>query len=640
VDAVRDLGRSEQNDGLSLKARGQSTSPNSKWWLMTPGAWRRGTALAVCASVAGSGLGSLVGGEARAQTGARPASPATPAALSVSVPGVTVSVPSVTPSVPSVSVATPTVSVALPGVTVPVPPTPVAPSGPVSPTLPTTTQSSTATAPTLTSPATDGSGAVSGAPHSAARGGPGPAPAGPPVAGTALAGARDPNPALPGHPRRSPQALGNNPVAAVTTASSVRAASPPSAGSQGVGSSSGLPVTATGSSNPLDSIGRHIPLPLPVPDWSKPIILMLLVLAGSLGVRSRLARTRARRLEGQHATLLEDLSVMQEALVPHVPARLGGLAVSVAYRPADGPGAGGDFYDVFVPEAGKVAVILGDVSGHGRTALSQAALTRYTLRAYIQAGLEPRAALALAGRALADPTSEHFATVAVAVYQADTGTLTYACAGHPAPILRGSAAPEPLEVCCSPLLGLDIPTGRRQTTVPLSAGAVVCLFTDGLIEARCDGGLLGRERLAEILAESGSRPHAASVLDSVVGVADVTPDDMAACVLIPDATAPGEHTYIEELEADAKTFGAIHAQRFLEACHIPSEEITRVLELAGAVAGKHGTAVLRVEISPGRSATACVRNPDPSNVAGSERLGDDRGPHASQVLTSTPSGKG
>jgi serine phosphatase RsbU (regulator of sigma subunit) len=116
-----------------------------------------------------------------------------------------------------------------------------------------------------------------------------------------------------------------------------------------------------------------------------------------LAVCGRLAARRARRLEDQRATLLRDVDVMQAALVPEVPASLGGLAVSVAYRPAEGPAAGGDFYDLFIPAPGKVAIILGDVAGHGHEALIQAALTRYTLRAYIQAGLEPRAALALAG---------------------------------------------------------------------------------------------------------------------------------------------------------------------------------------------------------------------------------------------------
>ena len=157
------------------------------------------------------------------------------------------------------------------------------------------------------------------------------------------------------------------------------------------------------SSDPLASIGGSLPLPLPVPDWSKPIILLLLILVIALGVRWRLATRRAGRLERRQGSLLRDIEVMQAALVPEVPARLEGLAVSVAYRPAEGPAAGGDFYDVFAMAPHRVAVILGDVAGHGHDALRQAALTRYTLRAFLKETGDPRAALALAGHALSEP---------------------------------------------------------------------------------------------------------------------------------------------------------------------------------------------------------------------------------------------
>jgi hypothetical protein len=229
-------------------------------------------------------------------------------------------------------------------------------------------------------------------------------------------------------------------------------------------------ASGRGQSNPLSAIGSNIPLPLPVPDWSKPIIAALVLIVLALGVRARLARIRARRLEGQRASLLRDVGFMQAALVPEIPARLGGLAVSVAYRPAEGPAAGGDFYDVFVPSPGKVALILGDVAGHGHEALRQAALIRYTLRAYIQAGLEPRTALALAGRALQRPRGATFATVAVGIYDRRGSRLTYSLAGHPPPIFHGFEAPEPLTICSSPPIGWTMPTGVARPRWRCPAG--------------------------------------------------------------------------------------------------------------------------------------------------------------------------
>jgi hypothetical protein len=350
-------------------------------------------------------------------------------------------------------------------------------------------------------------------------------------------------------------------------------------------------------SNPLDAIGRHIPLPLPVPDWSKPIILALLALVIGFAVRSRRAGLRALRLERQRTTLLRDVGAMQAALVPEIPARVGGLATSVAYRPADGPAAGGDFYDVFVPSRGKVAIILGDVAGHGSEALTQAALTRYTLRAYLQAGLEPRAALALAGQVLADPGAERFATVVLAVYDTREGLLTYASAGHPAPLVRGEGMRAPLELCASPPIGWTVPTGRRQTTVSLVPGAIVCLFSDGLIEARDDDSeLLGRERLEELLAALGPRPDAERLLASVRKAAPINPDDMAACILAPEVALIVPHTHVEELEVDARALAGGKVERFLGECAVTDVDVELAIARARDIVSVWGSALMRVEL--------------------------------------------
>jgi hypothetical protein len=364
-------------------------------------------------------------------------------------------------------------------------------------------------------------------------------------------------------------------------------------------------ATHGGSGNPLDTLGRHIPLPIPVPDWSKPIIAALLLLALWLGVRSRVASLRTRRLEGQRASLLRDVGFMQAALVPEVPARVGGLAVSVAYRPAEGPAAGGDFYDVFTSATGKVAVILGDVAGHGHEALRQAALIRYTLRAYIQAGLEPRMALALAGQALGQPRGEYFATVAVGIYDRRGSRLTYSLAGHPPPILLGFEAPEPLTICSSAPVGWTLPTGRRQSTVTLPPQAQVCFFSDGLIEARMEEGLLGRERLTQILDELGRRAQATDLLEHVRAAARETRDDMAACIIAPELGVSSAPVHVEELEVDVRELDSGEVERFIGACGVPSAVIARTLDHASDIASASGTVLLRIELGPaGATVTA------------------------------------
>jgi serine phosphatase RsbU (regulator of sigma subunit) len=379
------------------------------------------------------------------------------------------------------------------------------------------------------------------------------------------------------------------------------AAKPPHAGLLTAAPSAAKPPSHP-SASPLDSIGSNIPLPLPVPDWSKPIILVLLLVAIGLGARSRLASRRAGMLERQRATLLRDLDVMQSALVPDLPSEVGGMRISAAYRAAEGPGAGGDFYDVFALESGRVAVILGDVVGHGHEALTDAALTRYTLRAYLQAGLDPRATLALASRVLTEPETERYVTVVVGLFDSDSGELTYATAGHPTPIILGSHEPPAITGC--PALSCGLPTGRRQTRVSLTPGAQVCFFSDGLIEARVQDGLFGRERLRAMLPSLGPRPLADELLHAIRAEADACHDDMSVCIVLPRSSSKRAATYVEEFEADVRALAGGQAEHFLEACSVPQAAIAGTLERASAIAVADGSAMLRVDIHAAGSAVA------------------------------------
>jgi hypothetical protein len=150
-----------------------------------------------------------------------------------------------------------------------------------------------------------------------------------------------------------------------------------------------------------------------VPDAVWIALAVLLVLALALGVRTLVERRRVRALARERERLLREVGLLERALLPEVPERLGALSASVAYRPADGPAAGGDFYDVFELPAGGVAVLVGDVSGHGRDALERTNSMRTVLRACLEAGMSPRAALESAGRGPAGDQNGGFTTVVI-----------------------------------------------------------------------------------------------------------------------------------------------------------------------------------------------------------------------------------
>ena len=331
-----------------------------------------------------------------------------------------------------------------------------------------------------------------------------------------------------------------------------------------------------------------------VPESFKIALAGLAALSILLGLGYLLSAIRNRRLERQRGELLKEVGLLQTALLPPVPDRIGALRTSVAYRPADGPGAGGDFYDVLPLVGGRVGFILGDVSGHGRGALARTAFMRYTLRAYLEAGLEPRVALQVAGRVIDENLGGDFATVLLAVHDPETGSLTYATAGHPAPIVVGPQPHEPVTTGSSPPIGVGVKTGLRQTTVPLVPGAVACLFTDGLMEARVEGGILGRDRLEELLAELGTGATAAGLIASVRDEARVLSDDIAAVVIQPTTAATAGLFRTEQLELSARELDGPMAANFLESCGFSTVEIEAAIYDARALAERFGGVILHV----------------------------------------------
>jgi hypothetical protein len=366
------------------------------------------------------------------------------------------------------------------------------------------------------------------------------------------------------------------------------------------GHRSGGKVDDSAGGNPVSRVINRIEQVIPGP--VKALIGVLALLALGFGVRSWLATRRARKLERHRAELMGDVGLLQRALLPDVPGDLRGIDVSVAYRPAEGPAAGGDFYDVFELDRGRTAIIVGDVCGHGRAALAVTALMRYTLRAYLGAGFEPRVALQVAARSLDGDPEGALTTVVLAIYDPDAGTLTYACAGHEPPIVLGPAEYEPVTAFSSPPLGGFMLTGLRQTTVGLPPGSSVCFFTDGLVEARLGNDMIGRRRLTEVLAELEPDAGAQLLLDRIAQSADRAPDDMAACLVrARDSALVGPSERVEQLAADSHDLADDRPIEFLKACGVDLETAVEARRAARAKAAEFGAVLIQVVVNDGRA---------------------------------------
>ena len=333
-----------------------------------------------------------------------------------------------------------------------------------------------------------------------------------------------------------------------------------------------------------------------VPAPLRALVAGLAAVSILLALAYGLTLMRNRRLAGQRRELLGRVGLLQAALLPELPENLGSCTASVAYRPADGPGAGGDFYDVLPLAGGKTAVLIGDVSGHGRAALGRTALARYTLRAYLEAGLEPREALQIAGSVMAGKLEGDFVTALLAVHDAGAGTLTYATAGHPPPIVISSSEFDPVVVATAPPLGVGTISGQRQTTLPFPRGAIACFYTDGLSEARTGGKQLGAAGLEQIVRELGPDVTAEQVIDRVAGSARTVKDDAAACVIRAEDGASIVRTRVERLEVSRAELRGPMLREFLDACGVSVHGIRAAERDAREMARRMGGAILEVRM--------------------------------------------
>lgn len=218
------------------------------------------------------------------------------------------------------------------------------------------------------------------------------------------------------------------------------------------------------------------------------------------------------RLQGVLEEQSRVASALQASMVPPTLPDVAGIELASQYLPAgDGREVGGDFLDVFELGQQKWAFMLGDVSGKGATAAAVSAAARYTLRALADADILPSDTLReVNARLLSSTDLERHCTLVYGQLQpTEEGCLVvFTLAGHHPPMVqRTTGEVEETGTPGTALAMFDQPE-LHDTTLHLAPGELLCVFTDGLVEARREREMFGSERVADFLRHHTDRPAA------------------------------------------------------------------------------------------------------------------------------------
>jgi serine phosphatase RsbU (regulator of sigma subunit) len=261
-------------------------------------------------------------------------------------------------------------------------------------------------------------------------------------------------------------------------------------------------------------------------------LLQLAADRAALALHSMMSQDDALAAVALHRSLLP-------GTLPEVP------GTDLAARYVTGSGnVGGDWYDVFLLPDGRLGVVVGDVAGSGLAAAVVMGRMRSALRAYVLEAAGPAAALRMLDRKIQYFEPDAMATVLYGLYTPGTGEFTVSSAGHLPPVLAVPGAQAALlPVQPDPPIGIADDPLRRSATARIPPGALLCCFTDGLVERRdrpIDQGIgklaaildeqvaagTGRSSTTELVAED----VCAAVMRALVGNAPA-PDDIAVLVL-------------------------------------------------------------------------------------------------------------
>ena len=222
---------------------------------------------------------------------------------------------------------------------------------------------------------------------------------------------------------------------------------------------------------------------------------------------------------------------LQRSLVPSALPAVKGVEIAARYVPGSGH-VGGDWYDAFVLPSGELGMVVGDVAGSGLGAAVIMGRIRSALRAYALEFPDPADVLGkLDHKMQYFEEGDVMATVNYAVLDSDSGQLRISSAGHFPPVIaapgqRGAMA----QIAVDPPIGVADAPVRQVTTLALVPGAVLCLYTDGLVERRDEPIDDGITLLCETVTPGPPEGVCASVMQALVG-SQYPGDDIALLVL-------------------------------------------------------------------------------------------------------------
>ncbi|MFE2102585.1 SpoIIE family protein phosphatase, partial [Streptomyces sp. NPDC059468] len=287
----------------------------------------------------------------------------------------------------------------------------------------------------------------------------------------------------------------------------------------GIHSSMSVPIRARGLTLGVAVLTRHRS-PGPFTDDD-------MLLAEEITARAAVCIDNARRYSRERETAL----ALQRSLLPRTLPRTAALEASSRYLPAARAGVGGDWFDVIPLSGMRVAMVVGDVVGHGIQASATMGRLRTAVRTLADIDLAPDELLThlddLVVRLSEESGGEGSpgevgATCLYAVYDPVSRRCTLARAGHPPPVvLMPGSEPRQLDLPAGPPLGLGgLPFESAEVGLP--EGTVLALYTDGLVVSRA--GDTGRQELFQALG---------AYADSL----DETCDQILHALLPPGGTA-------------------------------------------------------------------------------------------------------